>query len=204
MRSTSASTGLSVCGSKISPAGQPVVIAELARREAFNWTTEEFCDRILKMDGLLGLFEGAARHVLRPGRSGCAEARPASLRSRSCARKAFIQIADKSSIRDGCVRIMDALADPDLPLLVSKSCKWLIEVSGPVGARQENHPDVYGEKSDLRSRAGCAALLLRQPAGGPPLRVAADELRRARRRGCRHLLVVGRAPVPPLPTRRCA
>ena len=37
--------------------GQFVVVAELAQREPFNWTTEEFADEILEIDASLGLFE---------------------------------------------------------------------------------------------------------------------------------------------------
>ena len=38
-----------------SPSGQPIVVAELAGREPFDWTTSEFADAILAKDKTLGL-----------------------------------------------------------------------------------------------------------------------------------------------------
>jgi hypothetical protein len=55
-------------------------------------------------------------------------------------------IATKSSVRDGCVRIMDCVGDPDLPLLVSRGCPWLCEALGSVSP-DKRHPDVYDEGS---------------------------------------------------------
>ena len=42
---------------QISPAGQYIVVAALARREPYNWTTEEFADKILAVDAALNLVE---------------------------------------------------------------------------------------------------------------------------------------------------
>jgi hypothetical protein len=51
-----------------------------------------------------------------------------------------------SSIRDGCVRLMDAIADPDIPLVVSRSCTWTVEALGAISPDRKR-PDVYDEKS---------------------------------------------------------
>ena len=131
---------------QISPTGQPIVIAELARRKPFDWTTEEFADRILKMDGLLGLFEVPRGTYCDPAGQGV-QSQTGESEFKKLRQKGLMPIAKPSSVRDGCVRIMDALADPDLPLLVSHSCKWLIECLGSVSP-DKNHPDVYDEKSD--------------------------------------------------------
>ena len=55
-------------------------------------------------------------------------------------------IAVKSSVRDGCVRFMDSIGHPELPLLVSKGCPWLCEAIGAVSP-DRRHPDVYDEGS---------------------------------------------------------
>ena len=42
---------------QFTPHGQVVVVAELAGREPFNWTTVEFAAKIAEVDASLGLFE---------------------------------------------------------------------------------------------------------------------------------------------------
>jgi hypothetical protein len=44
------------------------------------------------------------------------------------------------------VRISDALAEPQIPLLVARDCRWLVEALGAVAADRQ-HPDVYDERS---------------------------------------------------------
>ena len=60
--------------------------------------------------------------------------------------KGLAPVGTKSSIRDGGVRIADAIADPDLPLLVSSHLTWLTEALGAV-APDRRRPDVYDESS---------------------------------------------------------
>jgi len=47
-----------------------------------------------------------------------------------------------SGVRDGCMRIMDALADPDLPLVVSDSCPGLIRALSQVKPHH-TRPECY-------------------------------------------------------------
>ena len=130
---------------QIAPSGQFQIVAELAQREPFNWTTEEFADEILKRDAELGLFEPPRGTYCDPAganvqsQTGEAEFEVFKL-------KGLAPLAVRSGIRDGCVRIMDAIADPDLPLLVSKSCVWTVEALGAVSP-DSRRPDVYQEKS---------------------------------------------------------
>jgi hypothetical protein len=150
---------------QISPAGQPIVIAELARRETFNWTTAEFADRILKMDGLLGLFEVPRGTYCDPAGKGV-QSQTGDSEFRTFQIKGLTPIACTSSRHDGCVRIMNALADPNLPLVVSKSCKWLIEGLGAVSP-DKGHPDVYDEKSDYRHALDALRyFFVNRPVGG--------------------------------------
>ena len=130
---------------QISPKGQFFVVAELARREPFNWTTEEFADEIIKIDNSLGLFEPPRGTFCDPAGRGV-EAQTGESEIDVFKLKGLAPISEPSSIRDGCVRIMDAIADPDLPLLVSRSCTWTAEALGRISP-DKHRPDVYDEKS---------------------------------------------------------
>jgi hypothetical protein len=55
-------------------------------------------------------------------------------------------ISKPSGVRDGCVRIMNMLADAKLPLVVSAACPWTIEALASV-APDRHRPDVYDEAS---------------------------------------------------------
>jgi hypothetical protein len=130
---------------QFSPAGRPVVVAELARREPYNWTTEEFADHILAIDASLNL-------VMPPRGTYCD---PAGANVTATTGESEFDIfkvkglapsAVKSSIRDGCVRLMDSIGDPDLPLVVSQSCTWTVEALGAISPDRKR-PDVYDETS---------------------------------------------------------
>jgi hypothetical protein len=41
---------------------------------------------------------------------------------------------------------MDAIADPDIPLVVSRSCSWTVEALGAISPDRKR-PDVYDETS---------------------------------------------------------
>jgi len=130
---------------QISPRGQYHVVAELARREPFNWTTEEFADHILAIDAELNLFEPPRGTFCDPaGRNVGAQTGESEIDVFQL--KGLAPISEPSSIRDGCVRLISAIADPDLPLLVSKSCVWTAEALGSVSPDKQK-PDRYDEKS---------------------------------------------------------
>ena len=57
-------------------------------------------------------------------------------------------IAKASGIRDGCVALMEQLADPVLPLVISTRCEWLIKAFSTVSP-DKNHPEVYDEGSEF-------------------------------------------------------
>ena len=130
---------------QIAPSGQFIVVAELARREPFNWTTEEFADQILKRDAELGLFEPPRGTYCDPAGRGV-EAQTGESEFDVFKLKGLAPLAVASGIRDGCVRIMDTIADPNLPLLVSRSCTWTAEALGRISP-DKHRPDVYDEKS---------------------------------------------------------
>jgi hypothetical protein len=130
---------------QFSPAGRPVVVAELARREPFNWTTAEFADHILEIDKRLNLVEPPRGTLCDPA-GGNVTATTGESEFDIFKVKGLAPSAVKSSIRDGCVRIMDAIADPDIPLVVSRSCSWTVEALGAISPDRKR-PDVYDETS---------------------------------------------------------
>ena len=126
---------------QISPAGQYIMVAALARREPYNWTTEEFADKILKVDAALGIVEPPRGTFCDPAGSGV-QSQTGESEFDIFALKGLGPVGTQSSIRDGCVRIMDALADPDLPLLISSHLTWVTEALGAVSPDRKR-PDLY-------------------------------------------------------------
>ena len=130
---------------QFTPHGQVVVVAELARREPFNWTTAEFADEIAKVDASLKLFEPPRGTFCDPAGKGVSPQTGES-EFQTFALKGLAPIGEQSSRRDGCVRLMDAISDPELPLQVSQNCPWLIEALGSVSP-DRHRPDLYDERS---------------------------------------------------------
>jgi hypothetical protein len=127
------------------PSGQVCVVAELAGRKRFDWTTEEFADAILAKDATLGLVEQPRVSFCDPaGNNTSAQTGESEVLVFKV--KGLAPVSERSSIRDGCVRISDALAEPQIPLLVARDCRWLVEALGAVAADRQ-HPDVYDERS---------------------------------------------------------
>ena len=57
-------------------------------------------------------------------------------------------VSKASSIRDGCMLLMNALADPVIPLVVSTKCQWLIKAFSTIRP-DKNQPEVYDERSQF-------------------------------------------------------
>ena len=127
------------------PSGQVCVVAELAGRKPFDWTTEEFADAILAKDKTLGLVTKPRCTFVDPAGNGV-NAQTGESEVLVFSVKGLAPVSERSSVRDGCVRISDALAEPQIPLLVSKDCPWLAEALGAVGPDRQ-HPDVYDDSS---------------------------------------------------------
>lgn len=123
------------------PSGQPFVVAELVPSDT---TTDEFAAAIKRVDVALGV----RPHVTYCDPAGnAANVQTAKSEVETLREYGLNPISRASSIRDGCVRIMSALADQALPLVVSRSCPWLIEALSTV--RPDKHrPDLYDEGSD--------------------------------------------------------
>ena len=130
-----------------SPGGPPVVVAEFApaaREASAAMTTREFAAAIKRIDGELGLFASPTVTYCDPaGRA--AEAQTGESQLEVFERAGLVPIGEASGIRDGCVRLFDAIADPDLPLLVSKHCPWLLEALRGVRPDKQR-PDLYDQR----------------------------------------------------------
>lgn len=127
---------------QVSPTGQLFIISELPLT---SHTTQEFAQAILKRDAELGVTP-AATYV---DPAGQAVAVQTSRSEVSIFRDMGLRPQSKSSgIRDGCVVLMDLLADPEIPLMVSTACPWLIEAFSTIRP-DRLHADVYDESSDF-------------------------------------------------------
>ena len=114
-----------------SPAGQPFVVAELVPSDL---TTSEFAAEIRRIDDSLGLVEPPRLTYCDPaGRA--ANVQTAESEFVIFARAGLKPMSKPSSVRDGCVRLMGLLADPDLPLVVSRRCPWLHQGTGCCATR---------------------------------------------------------------------
>ena len=124
-----------------SPKGQLFVVGELAPE---NVTTEEFRDAIVAIDERLGL---------NPERSYCDPAGNAKNVQTSesefdILRRARLNpYSRNSSIRDGCLRIQNALADPEMPLVVSSDCVEVIRCMSQVKP-DKTSPELYDQRED--------------------------------------------------------
>ncbi len=130
-----------------SPAGQALVVAEFApaaREASAALTTQEFANAIKRTDRELALAVSPHATYCDPaGRA--AEAQTGESQFEVFARAGLVPVGESSGIRDGCVRLFDTIADPDLPLLVSKACPWLLEALR--GVRPDKHrPDLYDQR----------------------------------------------------------
>ena len=165
-----------------SPAGQPLVVAEFApaaREASAAMTTQEFVAAIKRIDGQLGLFSAPAVTYCDPA-GKAAEAQTGQSQFEVFQRAGLVPVGEASGIRDGCVRLFDAIADPELPLQVSARCPWLLEALR--GVRPDKHrPDLYDQRESspyqhvldalrywaVNRRAAAPAYELPEPAPGP-------------------------------------
>ena len=125
-----------------SPAGQRFVVRELLPEKV---TTAEFIDAILRVDASLSLaYPPTASYVDPAGASTNVQTQTSEV---ELFRRAGLHPTSRASvIRDGCTRMMDALADPELPLVISPDCPRLIEALSTIKP-DRLHDDVYDEGS---------------------------------------------------------
>lgn len=129
-----------------SPAGQPFVVAEFVpafRETSARMRTGQLVDAMLLRDAELGIDTRSSRTYGDPAGRGVnsqtGESEVASLK-----RAGMRFISRPSSVRDGCMRLLEMISDPDLPLIVSTSCPCLIASLTSVPP-DKTHPELYDQ-----------------------------------------------------------
>ena len=125
-----------------SPKGQYFVVAELTPHDV---TISEFADAILEKEkGFQLVAKPRATYVDPAGNSANSHT---SENEVTVLRRHGIHCRSKSSgVREGCVLLMDALAHPELPLVVASRCHWTIEALASVPP-DRHQPERYDEHS---------------------------------------------------------
>lgn len=127
-----------------SPAGQWFVVSEL---ETHNATTKELAAAILQQEATLGL-------VIAPEVTYADPAGKASnMQTGTPDYEVFAQMGlnpagHSSNVRDGAMRIMDMLADKELPLIISRRCERLITGMANI-APDRTRPEIPDEHSEF-------------------------------------------------------
>ena len=127
--------------SQVDSRGQRFVVSEYLPH---NLTTEEFAEGILQRDRALGV-KPAVSYVDPAGRA--VSVATAQSEVDVFRRMGLHPVSKPSSVRDGCLRLMSAFTDPVLPLIVSRTCPYLIEALSNV--KPDRHRgEVYDEGSE--------------------------------------------------------
>jgi hypothetical protein len=127
-----------------SPQGQPFVVGELVPE---NLTTEQFVAAIRATEAGLGIHAGRLLTTYCDPAGRGVQSQTSETEFDIFARSGLGPVCKPSGIRDGCLRIMSHLADPVLPLVVSRDCPWLIEALSSVKP-DKHRPDLYDEQSE--------------------------------------------------------
>jgi hypothetical protein len=118
------------------------VVAELVPHAL---TTEEFALAILETERGFGLVRPPRGTYVDPAGKGVNSHTSES--EMTIFRRHGIHCRSRSSsVREGCVLLMDALAHPELPLVVAANCHWTIEALACVPP-DPHQPERYDEKS---------------------------------------------------------
>ncbi len=129
-----------------SPAGQLFIVAEIAPTDL---PTREFRDAIVAAETPWGLSPPPQASYCDPaGRA--ANVQTAESEFEVLKRARLNPKGKASGIRDGCVRILDALADKELPLVVSDACPGLIRALSQVKP-DKTRPELYDFNHEVYS-----------------------------------------------------
>jgi hypothetical protein len=127
---------------QISLKGQWFVVAELAPHDV---TTDEFAEAILKREKGFGLVETPRATYVDPA-GNAVNSHTSETEVKILRRHGITCRSKPSGVREGCVLLMNALADPQLPLLVAGSCHATIEALASVPP-DPHQPERYDERS---------------------------------------------------------
>jgi len=129
-----------------SPAGQLFVVAEFLPADA---TTPELGVGILAYEKGWHLAEGPRATFCDPA-GNAANVQTSATDVEVLSGAGLLPRSRVSGIRDGCVRLVNLISDPDLPLVVHKRCSGLIEALSAVKPHR-TRPDVYDFDSETHS-----------------------------------------------------
>jgi hypothetical protein len=129
-----------------SPAGQLHVVDELLPE---NLSTPEFASAIKEREASYHLAVPVTASYCDPAGKAVA-VQTAESEFEVFQRQGLIPVGKSSGVRDGCVRIMDALADEALPLLVAERCTGLIRALSQVKPKRAQ-VEVYDTDHELFS-----------------------------------------------------
>ncbi len=118
-----------------SPSGQLFIIDELLPTDT---ATPEFVEQIKAREATFGLVEEPRYSCCDPAGKGI-NTQTAQTEFELFARQGLRPVGKSSAIRDGCVRIMDLLADKERPLVVAARCKGLVRALSQVKPHRINH-----------------------------------------------------------------
>jgi hypothetical protein len=127
---------------QISPKGQWFVVAELAPHDV---TTDEFAEAILEAEKGFGLVEKPRATYVDPA-GNAVNSHTSETEVKILRRHGITCRSKPSGVREGCVLLMNALADPQLPLVVAGSCHATIEALASVPP-DPHQPERYDERS---------------------------------------------------------
>lgn len=153
---------------QVAPSGQVFVVDELLPE---NMTTTEFVQAIVERERSWDLGETPRASYCDPAGNAAnvqtAQSEFEVLRSFRLNPK-----GKPSSIRDGCMRIMDALADTDLPLVIAERCAGTIRCLSQVKP-DKSKPELYDQREDSPFQHALDALryfYVNHKAGSAPFR----------------------------------
>jgi hypothetical protein len=128
---------------QVSPKGQWFVVAELTPQDL---TTDEFAEAILEKEAACGLAKPPLRGTYCDPAGRSVNSHTSDTEVKILARHGIHCRSRPSGVREGCVLLMDALAHPELPLVVSGHCHWTIDALASVPP-DPHLPDRYDERS---------------------------------------------------------
>ena len=129
-----------------SPAGQLFIVDELLPQ---NTTTLEFVERIKAREASYGLAVPVIASYCDPA-GKAANVQTAESEFAVFTREGLRPSGKSSSVRDGCVRIMDLLADENQPLVVAERCVGLIRALSQAKPHRSS-PEVYDTDHEIFS-----------------------------------------------------
>jgi hypothetical protein len=123
---------------QVSPSGQLFIVDELLPQ---NTPTPEFARLIKEREASFKLVEEPLCSYCDPaGRAANMQTAESEFDKFAC--EQLRPVGKPSSVRDGCVRIMDLLADEQLPLVVASRCEGLIRALAQVKPHRSK-PETY-------------------------------------------------------------